>query len=520
MNARRAGILLPLFSMRSSSDWGTGDFSSLALWARLAGRHGAKIIQILPVHEMPPEQECPYTALTAFALEPAYIDVSSVEDVLQCGATRKILNSRKTKAELRALNKSAAVDYARVKTLKYKILWEGFRHFQNSPQGRGGARGAEFAEFRRRSGWWLEDYALFRAAKDVFGWSSWTQWEDGLKNRDEAALSAFRARNSEQIEFFEYLQWLADSQLRAARRACSEAGVLLFGDLPFMVSQESADVWSHPGVFDINSEIGAPPDQFSAEGQFWGLPAYRWPEMEADDFKWWRARIRRAREIYDIFRLDHVIGFFRTWVAPKDRAQKPHFDIEDEAAQQRRGGRFLTMVREEAAPGFPVAEDLGVIPPFARETMARLDIPGYKVLRWERGADGSFLKPESYPPVSLAASATHDTDTLRQWWQTMPQDEKAKLWDMLSGGKSAAPAAFSAGARKKLLKRIFAAGSDTAVVLAQDVFGLEGRINIPGTVGPHNWTYRFPKPAEEMESSAKFRAGLETFSRLLGETGR
>ncbi|MDD2773945.1 MAG: 4-alpha-glucanotransferase, partial [Elusimicrobiales bacterium] len=451
--------------------------------------------------------------------DPVFIAVDEVEDVRECDDARRLIQHPEFAVELAALAKSEVVDYARVKALKYKALWAAFNHFYNGEWRRGGPRSRDFIRFREETGWWLNDYAIFRAMKDMTGWKSWTEWDYDMKTRDPAAIAAFRARHTEQVAFFEYLQWVADTQWRAVRQLARRGGVWLFGDLPFMVNQESADVWAHQDIFDISAEIGAPPDQYSAEGQRWGLPAYRWWNLENSNFAWWRARVRRATEIYDLFRLDHLIGFFRTWVVPKDRSQKPHFDYLDERAQQARGERFLRAVIEEAGEALPVAEDLGMVPDFARQTLLKLHIPGYKVMRWETEKDGRFRGPENYPKVSLATTATHDSETLREWWDTMPPHEKEKAWEMISGEKGHHPR-FSDKVHDAALRRLFGANSAIALIPVQDIFGMTERINTPGTVGPQNWTWRFPVPVEKIETGAKHRERIAAYREILKETGR
>ena len=516
---RHAGLLVPLFSMRSKNDWGTGDFSSLVSWIEWTASTGTKILQILPIHEMPWGEECPYTALSAFALDPVFIAVEDVEDVRLCDTAQELLRSPEFAIELDALRKLPTVDYARVKALKYKALWAGFSHFYNGDWKNCTARAKQFSIFRDQAGWWLDDYALFRTMKDLTGWKSWTEWDWDMKTRDPGALGAFKTRHIEQVMFFEYLQWIADEQWQRVRQTCRHTGVWLFGDLPFMVNQESADVWAHQEVFDISVEIGAPPDQFSTEGQRWGLPAYRWNKLEETNFAWWRERVRRAREIYDLFRLDHLIGFFRTWIVPKDRTQKAHFDVTDERLQQQRGERFLVAVIDEADPALPIAEDLGVVPDFARNTLLKLNIPGYKVLRWEQNKDGSFRDPRDYPKVSLATTATHDTETLREWWDTMLAEEKEKVWVMLTGEKDRHPR-FSEHVQDTVLGRLFGGKSAITLIPVQDMFGMSERINTPGTVGPHNWSYRFPLTIEKLSGSLKYRARIALYTQILKETGR
>ncbi len=220
----------------------------------------------------------------------------------------------------------------------------------------------------------------------------------------------------------QYLQWLAGDQWGSARDAAGN--VALFGDLPFMVSGDSADVWARQDEFRLDASVGVPPDAFSESGQDWGLPVYRWDVLAERDFDWLRNRARRNADLYDGYRVDHLVGFYRTYFRPQD-GSAAQFTPPDEAEQTRLGERVLAVFREAGAE--LIAEDLGTVPDFVRESLARLAVPGYKVFRWEREWDVSgepFKDPAAYPPASVATSGTHDTEPLVIWWQAAPREEK------------------------------------------------------------------------------------------------
>ncbi|HLD29259.1 MAG TPA: 4-alpha-glucanotransferase, partial [bacterium] len=357
----------------------------------------------------------------------------------------------------------------------------------------------------------------FRAIKDMKGWSSWKEWEGGLRHRDQKALEEFVKQNEHRVLFFKYLQWVIQCQWDKARKSAAGHGVLLSGDLPFMVNLDSSDVWSRQNEFDTHCTIGAPPDAFSEEGQKWGLPAYRWHSFEASDFWWWRMRVKRAVQLYDVFRLDHMVGFFRTWIIPDDKSRKPDFDWKDPHAQKERGIRFLKAVSESAGDALPVAEDLGVIPPFVRTVLADFEIPGYKIMRWEKKGK-AYIDPSEYPSVSLAATGTHDTETLLEWWNTVDRKERKLFWAMVSGQHT--DPEYCPEVREKVLRSILSAASNTVLLPVQDVIGISDRINMPGTVGAHNWTFRMPVSFEKMGSKGIFASELEFFKNLAIETGR
>jgi 4-alpha-glucanotransferase len=321
-----------------------------------------------------------------------------------------------------------------------------------------------------------------------------------------------------------YVQWTMLEQWTAAREAMRAAGVELMGDLPFVVCEESADVWARPAEFQLTMSLGAPPDDFSADGQEWGLPPYDWTAMDATGLAWLRSRIRHASRLYDRFRLDHVVGYFRQWVRPK-HTKGGRFDPDDEVAQLARGRTVLSaMVEEvsaasgETAPPRIIAEDLGVVPPFVRETMRELGLPGYRVLPWER--DGAtFRDPRAFPTASVVSWSTHDTAPVTAWWDDFSETDRQVLGERASVPEGAGDAERSLA----LLGDLYASSSDLALVLAQELLGERGRLNTPATVHEGNWTWRLPRPIEDLEADpalvermAAIRAHVERSGRLPG----
>jgi 4-alpha-glucanotransferase len=281
-------------------------------------------------------------------------------------------------------------------------------------------------------------------------------------------------------------------------------------------------VWSHASQFQLNVSLGAPPDDFSAEGQDWGLPAYDWLAMEADDLGWVRERTRRAARLYDRFRLDHVVGFFRQWVRPKQGAEKGRFDPDGADAQRARGGRVLGAMLEELPTGGEqpdapraIAEDLGVVPPFVREVLKELGMPGYRVLPWER--DGAkYRDPRAFPAASVASWSTHDTAPIDLWWDEFTDAERAQL-AARAGIDPKVPADTRTLA---LLGDLYRASSELALVLGQELIGSRDRLNTPATVGPQNWSWRLPAPLEDLESDPLVSARLDAIRGLVEKAGR
>jgi len=387
---RTAGLLVPLFALRSERDWGIGEIGDLAAYCQWLGSAGHRFLQLLPIFEMPAGERSPYGALSTFAVDPIHLSLGEVEDFLEAGGEAMLPGPER--AALDAARVETGIDYDRVRTVKRRALEIAFARFDLREWSTGSSRAARLRDFAAAEADWLADYALFRACQERQAGASWTEWEPALRSRAPEVLAHARQTFDRDLRFHTYVQWLASEQWTAARRAASAAGVALAGDLPFMVGRESADVWSRQEEFQLDTELGAPPDAFNAEGQRWGLPVPRWETMARGDFRWLRARSRRAAALFDAVRIDHVVGFYRIYRFPTTGA--PEFVPPDEGDQLALGERLLTVALASAAGTALMGEDLGVVPDFVRASLVRLAIPGYRVLRWEDDA-GVFRDPSA-----------------------------------------------------------------------------------------------------------------------------
>jgi 4-alpha-glucanotransferase len=368
---------------------------------------------------------------------------------------------------------------------------------------------------------WLDDLALYQTLRESHGGWGWTTWPAAERDRADAALASTRANGARRALEVAYVQWTLNGQWEQARARMRELGVELMGDLPFVVCAESADVWSHAGQFQLHLSLGAPPDAYAADGQDWGLPPYDWLAMESDDLAWIRARTRRASRLYDRFRLDHVVGYFRQWVKNKDGQTRGRFDPDSPDAQGARGRRVLGAILDElsrepgVAPPRALAEDLGVIPPFARDVLRELSLPGYRVLPWEKD-DGRFRDPREFPAESIASYSTHDTAPIVSWWNELPQHDR----EVMAARAGIAPDEPEPGRTLALLRDLYASRSGLALTLAQELLGLPDRINTPATVGGHNWCFRLPAPIEELQADAAVVARFDTIRQAVASSGR
>ncbi len=490
---RHAGVVVPLFSIPSHESWGIGEIPDLARLARWLTAAGLDFVQVLPVNEMADGQNSPYSALSAMAIDPVYIALNAVEEFDAAGGEGALPGD--DRAALDGARSAERVAYATIRALKSRALRAAFERFQEREWATGSTRSRALRDFLTREAWWLDDYVLFRALHHERG--SWLDWTPGLREHDRAALDEARRRLAPEILYRAWLQWVAEEQWDRARRACGPVGI--FGDFPFVVSADSADVWARQDEFRLDASVGTPPDAFSETGQDWGLPVYRWSVMAAGGHQWMRQRARRSAALYDGYRVDHLVGFYRTFV--RERDGHTHFTPPDEPSQIVQGELLLQLMCDSGAK--IVAEDLGLIPDFVRDSLRRLHVPGFKVLRWERAwkePGQPFYDPASYPPVSVATSGTHDIETLAEWWDTATAEEResvATLPAMRAAGCQATDP-FSDTIRDAILAALFGSGSSLLLLPIQDIFGWRDRVNTPAVVDDVNWTWRLPWAVDDL----------------------
>ena len=511
---RAAGVLIPLFSLRTATDLGRGEILGLIplLDFVLAMRH--RIVQLLPLNETSPGEASPYNALSVFAIDPLYISLNAVDGI----AAADLDQARAMIGSGRAGRRR------RIRDAKLPLLERSFRHFVERA---GAQQRAELDSFIDRNRGWLQDYALFRALKERMAWKSWEDWPADLKARDADALAAARGELAEPVRMYIYWQFLAHRQWAEVRAAAAARGTLLGGDLSFSPSRDSAEVWANQQLFKLDRSVGAPPDGFNPKGQRWGLPMPDWERMRSRGFAWWRGRVRDACSLYDLFRIDHVVGLYRTFSFGSDPEQPGEYWPATPEAQREHGEAFMRMVKEEARDTLVIAEDLGAVPAWVRESLTAFGIPGYKVMRWEKekdpdGADERFVSPAGYPELSLATTSTHDTDTFVEWWREIGEAERAKLAESLGLADRLDPARplLEDAELEAILEKLYQSPARLVVVPIQDLFGWEARINVPGTVRASNWAYRLPMTLERLGRNPSIRARRENLRAIVERTGR
>lgn len=308
---RGAGVAIPVFSLRSDDDFGVGDFFDIKKMVDWAVLTGQKFIQVLPVNDTTMTHtwtdSYPYNANSCFALHPMYL---RLEEIGQLADESRRKHFDELAKELNALEE---VDYERVNSAKNEYTRELFAEV-----GRKAVKTKEFRQFVDSNESWLKPYAAFCVLRDKFGTPDFSQWGE-YAVYDEVAINSFIKENLDSINFIYWIQMHLAKQMRHVREYAHARGVALKGDIPIGISRYSVDAWISPRLFNLDSQAGAPPDDFSVLGQNWGFPTYNWEEMSRDGFAWWKARFRKMAEYFDVYRIDHVLGFFRIWQIPMEQ---------------------------------------------------------------------------------------------------------------------------------------------------------------------------------------------------------
>jgi 4-alpha-glucanotransferase len=406
---KRSGVLVPLFSVYAKRSLGIGELEDLKLLIDWCNQTGLSIIQVLPLNNIG-ATFCPYDSLSSFALEPAHLSLHLFSSFNQKSIQQKLENLKNAFP-----SGTPYVDY-RVKEEKIKLLWQIFNE-ENSSES------LEFKEFCKDHAYWLDDFTLFSTLKEYHQGRAWYEWEDRYKNRDKESLKSFRQEHEKEIIFRMWLQWQLYKQLKGVKNYAKDKTVLIKGDLPILVSRDSADVWSHPEFFKLDFASGAPPDMYAALGQRWGMPPYNWDKIAHDGYRYLKEKLRYAENFYNILRIDHVVGLFRIWSIPynepiENQGLHGFFDPADEHKWAKAGTNILSVILD-STDMLLCAEDLGVIPKACTEALEKLCIPGNDVQRWAKDwkIKHDFFSPKDYRILSVAMLSTHDTTNWPAWWE-------------------------------------------------------------------------------------------------------
>ena len=474
MDKRAAGILMPITSL--PSEYGIGCFSKSAYdfvdWLKEAGQSYWQILPLGPTSY----GDSPYQSFSTFAGNPYFIDP---EDLVARGyVTAEQCNAYDFGTGIHS------VDYGKIYKSRFRLLKEAFdnSHIEEDPG---------FQKFVQKNAYWLEDYALYMAIKDGFRGICWAAWEDDIKLRTPAAMDKYRRKYAKEIAFYQFQQYLFAKQWKALKAYANQNGIKIIGDIPIYVAMDSADTWAHPELFQLDEEniptavAGCPPDGFSATGQLWGNPLYRWNYHRETGYSWWISRLHYVFQMYDVVRIDHFRGFDEYFSIP--------YGAENAIGGHWEKGPGIDLFRKvEQALGWKqvIAEDLGYVTDSVRELVRESGFPGMKVLEFafdsrDSGCANDYL-PHNYPVNSVAYTGTHDNETIVGWWSSITKEEQKLARDYMCDQYTPENELY-----KSLISLIMRSSAKLCVVPMQDYLGLGNncRMNTPSTVGK-NWKWR------------------------------
>ena len=472
ISTRASGILLHPTSL--PGQFGSGDFGTAAYqfvdWLVKAGQ---TYWQMLPLGELD-QGNSPYTSSSAFAGSSLFIDLDELSQQGWLDADDLIPDP-----EFNA----DRVHFDPVKSYRMQRLQTAAHRFFSIP---GKSNYAEYLAFCEAEKHWLDDFALFKAIEHHEQGRKWNQWPVELVRRDPNALADANQRYAEEVAFWKFCQWCFYRQWLLLKKYANDRGVQIIGDVPIFVSYQSADVWEHQSLFELDANgsptvvAGVPPDYFSATGQLWGNPLYRWDIHKQTNYIWWVDRLAHAFRLFDLVRIDHFRGFAGYWATPAD-------------AIDATGGKWMPGPGEELFEAFQkafgklpiIAEDLGLITPDVIKLREDFNLPGMRILQFAFGDnDSNFFLPHHYVPNTVAYTGTHDNDTSLGWWNSAAEHEKnfAKYYLKSDGTEI----------NWDMMKVLAASAADTVIFPLQDVLGLDSRhrMNLPGTAWG-NWEWRF-----------------------------
>jgi 4-alpha-glucanotransferase len=410
------------------------------------------------------------------------------------------------------------VNYVAVARWKSARLRRAFQRFQ---QRRGRREERRLRAFCERNRGWLDDYALFCALKGASRGAPWTAWPQELRIRRRSALRRCARRLAEELRYHQFLQFLFHEQWEALHRRCRQRGVGLIGDIPFYVAHDSAEVWTHQELFWLDrfgnpkAVAGVPPDYFSRTGQLWGNPVYRWSRLRQQGYAWWLERLRANGERFDAVRLDHFIGFHRSWQVPAGArtARKGRFVPGPGAA-------FLHMLRRRFGGLQVIVEDLGTLTPEVEALRDRFGFPGMRVLQFAfgEGPRAEESRPHNVPRRCVVYPATHDNDTTVGWFRGAGSSAGTRSNARLQGERAVALRYLGSRGHEihwDMIRLAMMSVADTVISPMQDLLGLgsEARMNVPGTVG-RNWQWRLREEALTPELQHRLRDLTDTYGRL------
>jgi 4-alpha-glucanotransferase len=545
------GVAVQLYTLRSRSNWGIGDFLDLQMLIRWVAACGAGFIGLNPLHALAPaepERSSPYSASSRHFLNVLYIAMPLIPELEQCSAARQRLADPEVASRLERLRAQVHVDYRGVADLKFEILTLLYQDFRDKHLATVSERGRSFLGFVAERGAPLQLHARFdaldRYLRATCGCASgWVSWPLEYRDVNGVAAAHFALAHPAEVEFYTYLQWLAHEQLTSAQALTRELGMAvgLYGDYAVGANPSGSETWADQASYSLGAEIGAPPDPLALRGQGWGIPPQDPVAMQAQRMRGFMDLIRDNMHYYGALRLDHVMSLCRLWwvpggCAPSDGAYV-HYPLYD----------LLTVLSLESARSscLVVGEDLGVVPEEMRRAMPEFGVYHYKVLLFEK-VDGRFRRPDEFTKRALATATTHDMPTLRSFWEGRDIELRRRLnlypsaeiendvlrerehdREMLlsalreQGLNPAHPSSPSEPFTPDLAHalHLYLARSSTTLVALQieDLLGLVDPVNVPGTYHEYpNWQRKLHADIEDMAARGDFAGQFAEIHRARG----
>ena len=495
---RSAGILLSVTSLPGR--YGIGCFSKSAYdfvdWLRGAGQTCWQILPLGPTSY----GDSPYQSFSTFAGNPYFI---SLEELTEEGVL--------TKKECQSADfgkRADDIDYEKIYKNRYPLLHKAYERSRISED-------PDYVCFAEENRWWLADYALFMAVKERFGGAPWTEWAEDIRLRRDYAMDYYRRELYFDIEFQQYLQYKFFSQWKKLKAYANEKGIQIIGDIPIYVAMDSADAWAHPELFQLDERnmpaavAGCPPDGFSATGQLWGNPLYRWEYHKSTGYDWWMSRMWFCFQMYDVVRIDHFRGFDEYYSIPygEETAVNGHWE-------KGPGIDLFRCMEQRLGKHQVIAEDLGYVTDSVRKMVQESGFPGMKVLEFafdsrDSGSASDYL-PHNYAENSAAYTGTHDNETIAGWFRSITDEERQMARDYLCDQHTPAEELY-----KSFIALVMRSRSDLCIIPMQDYLGLDNqsRMNQPSTLGK-NWKWRLVKGELSDELKEEILAITRRYGRM------
>ena len=481
---RKCGVLLPVSSL--PSDYGIGTFSKEAYeFIDFLARAGQTYWQILPLGPTS-YGDSPYQSFSTFAGNPYFIDP---EEMIRAGWI-----SHKDMKSCDFGDNSEYVDYEKMYQARFGLLKKAYEKSGMSHKGATGADPAlakDFGTFCTENAAWLDDYALYMTLKNIYSGLGWNEWPGEIRMRNQRTIEKLQMQYADETGFYRFQQYLFDRQWKALKAYANAKGIRIIGDIPIYVAFDSADTWANPELFQLDEEnvpiavAGCPPDAFSATGQLWGNPLYRWDYHKKTDFAWWMKRIHHCFDLYDVVRIDHFRGFDEYYSIPYGNPTAEHGEW-----KKGPGYELFRTLKEQLGDRRVIAEDLGFLTPSVIRLVKKTGYPGMKILQFafDSREESDYL-PHNYDHNCVVYTGTHDNDTMRGWYKTTNAKDRnfAKRYLNIHTTRDIA---------WEFIRSALSSVANTAIIPMQDYLdlGSEARINTPSTLG-NNWKWRMKRDA-------------------------